>query len=236
MHFKQFACLPIEIRLQIWTATLPGPRYIGPVKAEPRQGFRKKRLPGLEDPIALKINHESREVAMSRYRKRDLDHLRRWKLKDDVIYSAFIDYETDYASFHHFQFFHFHAAQASDADFDLLFFSRQEMGMITRLWLAHENISDLARDICRWIETWLDYFFSLKEIVVEVRNLKLCGGLALGGGVFLTVKEALQHAQFAGREALEQKRLQREGDLCSGGVPVLEVEDVEKLLLEGRIS
>jgi len=50
------------------------------------------------------------------------------------------------------------------------------MGRIERLWLAHENISDLARDICRWIDRWLDLFPRVKEIVVEVRNLKFCGG------------------------------------------------------------
>jgi len=190
-------------------------------------------MPYQEDPVALKINRKSREVALHHYVKRDATHLKHWERRDDVKYSAYMDYRVDYASFYRFQSFGFDAGTANEEDFGALFFSRLEMGRIERLWLAHENISDLARDICRWIDRWLDLFPRVKEIVVEVRNLKFCGGLALGGGVFLTVAEALQNAQFRGREALERIKEEKERDRIPWEIPVLEVDDVEKLLGRG---
>jgi len=62
-------------------------------------------MPYQEDPVALKINRKSREVALHHYVKRDATHLKHWERRDDVKYSAYMDYRVDYASFYRFQSF-----------------------------------------------------------------------------------------------------------------------------------
>ena len=60
--FHGFPCLPTEIRLQIWEAARPEPRFIA-LELEPERGiFSVAKVPNL-----LHVNQESREVALKWY-------------------------------------------------------------------------------------------------------------------------------------------------------------------------
>ena len=64
--FALFPRLPTELRLKIWRQTLPGPRIveIPSVNIHRRSGWS----PVLAGPIALQINHESRQETLSFYK------------------------------------------------------------------------------------------------------------------------------------------------------------------------
>jgi hypothetical protein len=58
-----------------------------------------------EDPIALKINKETREKALLYYTKRDGLHLKNWEIKDDMEYCSYIDFKVDVVFFYDFSQF-----------------------------------------------------------------------------------------------------------------------------------
>lgn len=78
--------LPIEIRLAIWRFTLPPPRRL----------LREERR---TDPIALYINRESRQLALSYYKRYDFDTKLTWLLEgpgDTTLNPRYIDYSVDF--------------------------------------------------------------------------------------------------------------------------------------------
>jgi hypothetical protein len=130
MPFHLFPELPPEIRLQVWEASFPRPRYQGPLNPiEPRLSMRRRRGPFREDPVALKVNKESREVALRHYTLRDRPLLKFWEIKDDVKYCSYIDYKRDIAWIYDLDLW-----LLSRDGIGSVFFSRQEMARIERLW------------------------------------------------------------------------------------------------------
>jgi hypothetical protein len=234
MPFHLFPDLPPEIRLQIWEATLPGPRPVGPLIPEPRLSMRKRRGPYQDDPVALKVNKESREIALLNYTRRDPSHLKFWEIRDDVKYCSYVDFKVDIAFFYDFDLWGLPPGPYDDAGCQ--FFSEVEMGRMERLWVVHDGAVNLGRDLARWFDTWLKRLLGLKEMVIEVRGLKKCRGIAAPGGAFQTVEEALQNVKDMGVERL----LRFQEELGEKGVkwemPVLEVEDGENLIFERRLG
>src|SRR6187402_677318 len=95
--FEPFPLCPTEIRLKIWYFSLPEPREIGPTVNYCSQSYICKT----QDPAALQVNQESREVALKHYTQRPLGRLRRWR--DGIQpnsrwiqrYPRYVDYTTD---------------------------------------------------------------------------------------------------------------------------------------------
>jgi hypothetical protein len=190
--------------------------------------MRKRRGPYQEDPVALKVNKESRGVTLLNYTKRDAIHLKHWEMRDVVKYCSYIDFKVDIAFFYDFDQFELPAGP--DDDIGCQFFSEAEMERIERLWIVHEGIVNLGRDLARWLDTWLPRFVELKEMVIEVRGLKKCRGIAAPGGAFWTVEEAMQNVRDMGVERLYrfQEVLEERG--IKWQLPVLEIEDRENLV------
>lgn len=234
MPFHLFPDLPPEIRLQIWEATLPRPRHVGPLIPEPRLSMRKRRAPYQSDPIALKICRESREIALLHYTRRDASHLKFWEIRDDVKYCSYVDFKIDIAYFYEMELWELPPGVGDDVG--VQFFSEKEMGSVERLWIVHDGIVNLGRDLARWMEVWLPRFLGLKWMLVEVRGLKKCVGIAAPGGAWKTVEEALQNVREMGVERLYrfQEELRERG--VRWEMPVLEVEDGENLRLERKLG
>lgn len=207
---------------------------MGPLIPEPRLSMRKRRGPYQEDPVALKTNKESRGIALLSYTRRDPLHLKHWEMRDDVKYCSYIDFKVDIAFFYDFDQFELPAGP--DDDIEHQFFSEQEMGRIERLWIVHDGVVNLGRDLAKWLEHWLSRFMGLKEMVVEVRGLKKCRGIVAPGGAFWTVEEALQDVREMGVERLYrfQEGLGERG--IKWELPVLEVENGENLVWERRLG
>ncbi|KAH6667948.1 hypothetical protein B0J14DRAFT_704386 [Halenospora varia] len=66
LHFHLFGALPLELRCEIWTLSLPSPRSILPFRDD--EFTQYERHPVIENPIALRVCQESRVVAIRYYR------------------------------------------------------------------------------------------------------------------------------------------------------------------------
>ena len=234
MPFHLFPALPPEIRLQIWEAALPTVRHVGRLVPEPRLSMRKRRGPSQKDPVALKINKESRYIALLHYSKRDALNLKYWELRDDVKYCSYIDFRIDVAFFYDFSQFQLPAGP--DDDIECQFFSEVEMARIESLWIVHDGIVNLWRDLAIWMDHWLPHFLRLKWMVVEVKGLKKCRGIAAHGGAFFTVEEALQGVREMAVEKLYRLQESLEERGVKWDLPVLEVEDGENFHFERRLG
>lgn len=234
MLFHLFPDLPPEIRLQIWEATLPCARHVGPLIPEPRLNQRKRRGPYQEDAIALRVNRESREMALLHYTKRDALHLKYWEIRDDVKYCSYIDFKIDIAFFYDFDQFELPASP--EDNIGCQFFSEAEISRLERLWIVHDGVVKLGRDLARWLDYCLPRFMRLKWLVVEVKGLKKCRGIAAPGGTFFTVEEALKDVREMGLEKLyrHQESLGERG--VKWDLPLLEVEEGDNLRFERRLG
>ena len=190
--------------------------------------MRKRRGPYQEDPVALKINKESREVALRHYARRNPSHLSFWEIRDDVKYCSYIDFKVDIAFFYDFDLWDWRLTL--DDDLGCQFFSEAEMGRIETLWVVHDGVVNLGQDFARWLDAWLSKFLSLKGLFVEVRGLKKCRGIVAPGGAFQTVEEALQDVREMGVERLYvfQEKLGEMG--VKWEIPILKVENGENII------
>jgi hypothetical protein len=139
-------------------------------------------------------------MALLRYTKRDALYLKYWETRDDVKYCSYINLKLDIAFFYDFDQFEWPAGPVDDIGSQ--FFSEAEMGRIERLWIVHEGVVNLGRDLATWLDHWLPRFVKLKCMIVEVKSLKKCRGIATPGGAFFTVEEALQDVREMGLEKL----------------------------------
>jgi 2EXR family len=95
MCFHLFPLLPTEIRLQIWIMTLPDSRRF----IQPASGRRVVQNWASTDPIALRVNRESRETALGYYSARDLALLKRHEATYNIRNPAYINFTKDVISF-----------------------------------------------------------------------------------------------------------------------------------------
>lgn len=205
---------------------------MGPSVPTPRLSTHKRRGPYQEDPVVLRVNRESREVALTHYNRRDPLHLRHWELRDSVKYCSYVDFKVDIAFFYDFE--QFIVSPSPEDGMGCQYFSEHEMGMVERLWIVHDGIVNLGRDLTRWLDGWLPRFTALREMVVEVRGLKNCKGIVALGGGFWTVEEALDGIRAMGVERL-YSFLERMGERgITWELPSLVVKDGENLSMKKR--
>jgi hypothetical protein len=128
MCFHLFPLLPTEIRLQIWIMSLPdGRRFI--------QTTRRRLIVqnwASTDPLALRVNRESRGTALGHYRARDFARLKRHEARYNIRYPAYINFTKDTISFldpWDYEAFHSHAK------LELNSISGQEMHCVKRVEL-----------------------------------------------------------------------------------------------------
>jgi 2EXR family len=168
MSFPLFPLLPPEIRLQIWTSALPGPREIGPIDIytqtppSPSQNC---------DPVLLSVNEESRSVALRHYTRRDVSHLNYWSSKDHFTYPHYISFSQDiltYPSTHLVQFLQLTAPKVQIND-PYLFLSRDEMSQVQNLKLILNSVPWATDELCDALESLIPVFTSLRGVEVEVQ-------------------------------------------------------------------
>ncbi|KAF4613424.1 hypothetical protein G7Y89_g15463 [Cudoniella acicularis] len=175
--FPKFSQLPLELRLQIWLMTLPGPRRIGPrhrTHIDTQIEIKDFQTP---DPIALQINRESRELALKYYTPRNPTHLASWSKKDNCSYNTHIDFTNDLTvlidATRHFSLTRYPFVLNPPKDytttsFSNRFFSREEMNKITNLTLISEDFSFVLFHVKEWLQDWLPIFKSLKKCEFRV--------------------------------------------------------------------
>jgi hypothetical protein len=168
MFFPLFPLLPPEIRLQIWTSALPGPREIGPLDIytqSPPSASRNR------DPVLLSVNQESRSVALRHYSRRDISHLHYWSKKDNFTYPHYLSFSHDiltYPSTHLVQFLQLTAPETQIND-PYFFLSRDEMSLVQNLKLILNSVPWATDELCDALEALLPVFRELRDIEVEVQ-------------------------------------------------------------------
>jgi hypothetical protein len=235
--FHQFPKIPIEIRLQIWTLSLPGPQKHGPLL---NSSIAAKQFQP-EDPVALKVNRESRQVALRYYSKRDPRNLERWRERDRFPYSSYIDFAIDKVILPeaHVRFWltntrsferngtYFRCQTAADIreeDLGSRFFSMAEMGKIANMEIWSPDFDHVNRDLLKWLEDWLPVLASLKDL--SFKFLLNYGGdvHTSWNGISTPVKEKLDEANSVVREFMESFKAQKAVEGIGWDMPAFKVD------------
>jgi hypothetical protein len=168
MPFPLFPLLPPEIRLQIWTSALPGPREIGPIDIYTQTPPSPSQN---RDPVLLSVNQESRSVVLRQYTPREISHLQYWSSKDKFPYPKYISFAHDilhYSSTHLVQFLQLSVPRPSIND-PYFFLSRDEMSQVQNLKLILNSIPWATDELCDALEALLPVFISLRRVEVEIQ-------------------------------------------------------------------
>ncbi len=117
------------------------------------------------DPIALRVNRESRAVALRHYTRRDINTLNSWQRKDETHYEGFFDFSRDILTLmNHHEF----CTLISDYPVSIYpgFMTKEEVAKIANVRLSffaqltNRGLSHMCLDL----EKMLQYFKAIRRI------------------------------------------------------------------------
>ena len=188
--FHLFPYLPIELRNLIWTFSLPGPRRIVPLTT-----YRtledippKKTSISKKDLVALRVNRESRSIA--------LRHYSNWHHAASFGYQ-YVDFSIDTI---YFEAASFNLATPS---ITLLKLTKADFGRITTLDLGFRSLENVGKRLSRLISNWvLNIFTCVSEINALVVTYTT-RSLPFDMDMEERLKKIVNEAKVMGDESLE---------------------------------
>ena len=207
--FTLFPSLPNELRQLVWLFTLPGPRKVIPFTTYNVKFFYEPgKAPKNHCPVTLRINRESRAVA--------LRHYSNWYNAAALGYQ-YVDFNIDTICFNASDFEQKEASRwAPEVRMALLKLSRADLWRITRLEITFSE-DNFARDLKGWITRLLTtLFFSVKELKIVWVDKVTMNGLRTpryGGtdACWNKVKIEINTAMELANDCLEEIEKQRGG-------------------------
>lgn len=145
-EFHLFSNLPPELRRPIWYFALPGPRSIGYPPWEEAH----------EPPAILRVNRESRQVALEHYEISEGSGRRK----------TYIDFKTDIVSESCLRYSANRLIPRSNRAKAL----RAEIEKVHNLVLSYPSMNWLGEELCRWFEENIHRFPHLQHVIVRFRD------------------------------------------------------------------
>jgi hypothetical protein len=243
MCFHLFPLLPTEIRLQIWTAAFPESRRIRPVRrpnilanGRPSAFRRNKHFNWANtDPVALWVNHESRELALKYYPARDAALLKHLEERDNVRYPAHIDFANDIILFPNESLFGEFVGRIRgeiDDEAPCAFLSRRELASVTHLELrfSYDDLLEMENILTYFLNESISLFSNVQDIFVDITFGGTAGGIweenvetEETAPILHSISAEIHEARDLGKGILDRFQTRVQGEGGSWKMPLLDI-------------
>lgn len=167
--FHLFPRLPIELRIEIWTLSLPGPQIYSP-----KNNFYdfELKVSQSKNPGALQASQESREIGLRRYTPREHSYLAFARKRDKINYASYIDFARDRVVFPSIESFSliqgYQVNDYTEEEWEGRHFSRTELSKVANLQIISDDFYYAEMQIRSVLKVWLPTFASLKNFTFTI--------------------------------------------------------------------
>lgn len=187
------------------------------------------------DPVALWVNHESREFALKYYPARDAALLKHLEERDNVRYPAHINFANDIILFPNESLFGEFVSQSRreiDDEGPCAFLSRRELASVAHLELRfpYDDVLEIEDILTYFLNESISLFSNVQDIFVDITFWGSDGDISEeeveteeAPPILHSISPEIREAQDLGKRILEQFQTRVQGEGGSWKMPFLDI-------------